>query len=233
MLGAMGVSVPEYESGKRLKNKKWVVEYSDEIEAREGWEAARKPERRIDPLAKEQLIKGILGGEEDFGHVSFEAGDTGLRQTRPVTDESGDSSPSYGTAEFEPTPLVGAREVVPSTAPGQASSPASWASNTGMTDLLGDIVAEQAGTSSPRDSLNLAATTQVSLAGLGNGWMEEFEADISPADRRAAARDRQRTFSQMGIPVPDLVRQVSSTILDWELTPTFSPAAGPAANAQG
>lgn len=242
MLGAMGVPVPDYDSGKRPKNKRWIVEYSDEIEAREGWEAAHKPERRIDPLAKEKLIEGILAGEEDFESVSF---DTNLRQTRPVANKSGDNAASYGLLEFEPTPLVDAREVVPPTASrasdvesaptGHASSPASWAANPGMADLLGDIVAEQAGLSNSSGGLELAASTKVSLAGLGEGWMEEFEADISPADRRAAARDRQRTFAQMGIPVPDLVRRLALMMvsINRELTVRHSTCAGSPAHAQG
>lgn len=229
MMAAMGVDLPEFESGKRPKNRRPVVEYSNEVEAREGWEAARKAERRLDPAVKDDVVRGILGGEEE---LADEPRADVVRETRLVPERAaaraswtigGGGGGIDGQVEFEPTPLVGAREVVHSDGTGASSSsslssfssqvpfdsipPAepSPAVHHDLASVFDDIVASQQG-APPAEAFSIAATTRVSLAGLGEGWMEEFAADVSPADRRAAARDRNKTFVEMGIPVPDLVR---------------------------
>lgn len=193
MMAAMGVSIPEFDSGKRSKNKKWVVEYSDEIEQREGWEPVSKTDRRVGRENKDAVVKAILGGEEEtlvLEDTTPEMLRTTTRPRQPLQDDDEDFTNSIlHRSEFEPTSLLDAQEVV------TPSFKDSLAANPNPFDL---------DPSSDSGDFSIASSVKVDLSGLGPGWMEEFSEELSVADRKAAARDRKRTFDSLGIYVPEV-----------------------------
>lgn len=195
MMAAMGVSIPEFDSGKRSKNKKWVVEYSDEIQQREGWEPISKTDRRVGKENKDAVVKAILGGEEEtlvLVDTTPEILRTTTRPRQPLQDDDEDfTNGILHRSEFEPTSLVGAQEVVPL----PPSFKDSLAANPDPFDL---------DPSSDSGEFSIASSVRVDLSGLGPGWMEEFSEELSVADRKAAARDRKRTFDSLGIYVPEV-----------------------------